>query len=71
MTPAILQCSPPGQRHILKLMGNIVVPGKQIVKISLDKKFQAEYDKHTVRVFTPKPKADDASETTADTSQAP
>ncbi len=30
------------------MVGNIVVPGKHVVKIQLDKKFQAAYDEHTV-----------------------
>ena len=31
------------------MVGNIVVPGQHVVKIQLDKKFQAAYDEHTVR----------------------
>lgn len=30
---------PATQRHFLKLVGNIVVPGRQLVKIELDKRF--------------------------------
>jgi len=38
---------PAGQRLYLKLVGNIVIPGRHLVKIQLDKKFQALYDEHT------------------------
>ena len=31
------------------MAGSIVVPGKHVQKIQLDKKFQALYDEHTVR----------------------
>ena len=39
LTPLILNRAPAGQRHFLKVVGNIVVPGKVLVKIQLDKKF--------------------------------
>ena len=43
----LMQRHPAGQRIYLKLVGNIVVPGRHLVKIQLDKKFQALYDEHT------------------------
>ncbi len=44
------------------MAGNIVVPGKHVVKVSLDAKFQALFDQHTLRKIVP-----DLSQTTADT----
>ena len=49
LTPHILNKTAPDQQKVFKLVGNIVVPGKHVVKIQLDKKFQAAYDEHTVR----------------------
>ena len=44
------------------MAGNIVVPGKHVVKVYLDAKFQALFDQHTVRKMVP-----DLSQTTTDT----
>mmetsp|Transcript_23060 Transcript_23060/g.27035 ORF Transcript_23060/g.27035 Transcript_23060/m.27035 type:complete len:86 (-) Transcript_23060:46-303(-) len=47
ITGHMLDKIPADQRHFMKLVGNIVVPGKHLRKIELDKRFQAEYDEHT------------------------
>lgn len=43
-TPAILRQQLKDKPQQLKMAGNIVVPGKHIRKILLDRKFQALYD---------------------------
>ena len=39
LIPHMLQKTPKDQRIFWKLVGNVVVPGRHIVKIQLDKKF--------------------------------
>ena len=39
LTPELLKRCPDNQRFIFKMVGNIVVPGKHVVKIQLDKRF--------------------------------
>jgi small nuclear ribonucleoprotein (snRNP)-like protein len=46
-TPHIIKNS--AQNKVLRMAGNIVVPGKHVVKVCLDNKFQALFDRHTVK----------------------
>ena len=39
LTCHMLSKTPANQRYFLKLVGNIVVPGRHVVKIQLDKKY--------------------------------
>ena len=54
LTCTMLKQSVTDQRLFLKSVGSIVVPGHHVVKIQLDKKFQAEYDEHTRPKLPPK-----------------
>ena len=54
LTCAMLRPSVLDQRMFLKSVGCIVVPGQHVVKIQLDKKFQAEYDEHTKPKLPPR-----------------
>lgn len=60
LTPHIMPEGSENRRHVLKMMGNIVVPGRHIEKIFLDKKFQAEYNKQLAKFSS-------NAESTADT----
>ena len=40
ITPHLLDKVPAEQRYFFKMVGNIVVPGKQVTKVELDKRFQ-------------------------------
>ena len=42
-----------GQDKVLKMMGSIVVPGSHVVRIGLDRKFQAIFDESRKRRLDP------------------
>ena len=56
LTCHLIKESVADQRYFLKMMGNLVVPGHHVVKIQLDRKFQAQYDEHTKPKLPPKTK---------------
>ena len=41
---------------MLKFAGNIVIPGKHVVRIQLDHRFQSLFDKHRQRNAVDEPK---------------
>lgn len=45
-TPHIIKSD---EQKFLKMMGSIVVPGVHVVKVQLDKHFQAMFDKQRMR----------------------
>jgi len=44
-TPHLIKNNTPEKKKVMKYVGNVVIPGKHVVKILLDKRFEDLYQK--------------------------